>query len=184
MNELEKTFFSTTGQKILELMVKYPDKQFYEREIVNLADVSIGGANQVLKELDNLDLFKKEVKGRMNFYKINLDNPIVRQLKILSNLIHIKPLIKYLKPQAIKIILFGSAAEGTNIEESDYDIFIVTNEPEDIERIIGKSAFKDKVQAIIKNPLDQEKMIGENETLWYEIERGIVLSEREGEDES
>lgn len=178
MNELEETFFTTTGQKILKLMIKYPDKQFYEREIVNLAKVSVGGANQVLKELGDLNLFEKQTKGRMNFYKINLKNAIVRELKILSNIIHLQPLINNIQSSSIKIVLFGSSAEGTNINESDYDLFIVANSAEKILNIIEKSAFKNKIQAIIKNPFEQEKMINENEMLWQEIDRGIILYEK------
>jgi len=179
MNELEETFFTTTGQKILKLMIKYPDKQFYEREIAKLAKVSVGGANQVLKELGDLNLFEKQTKGRMNFYKINLKNAIVRELKILSNLIYLQPLIINIKSRSIKIILFGSSAEGTNINESDYDLFIVADNPKKILKIIDKSAIKNKIQVIIKNPFEQEKLISENETLWREIERGIILFEKE-----
>ncbi|MBM2820711.1 MAG: Mn-dependent transcriptional regulator [Candidatus Berkelbacteria bacterium] len=183
MNKINELFFATLEQKILRSMFEEPEKQFYEKQIAIFSDVSIGGANLALDNLEKAGLVKKEIKGRMNFYRVNFGNPLVRQYTILSNLASTQILVEVLKLNSLKIILFGSVAEGTNLKDSDIDLFIVTNQTEAIEKAIEKQKGV-KIQAVIKNPLEAEKMISENETLWQEIERGIVLYERKEENES
>jgi predicted nucleotidyltransferase len=178
---LEEIIFNTIEQKILKSMIDNPEKQFYERQIVQLAKVSVGGANQALKKLESEGLIKKEIKGKMNFYQVILDNPLIRQLKTISNLILLEPLIDDLKSKALKIVLFGSSAEGTNLNSSDIDLFVISINFQKIEQIIEKSTFGKKLQTIIKDPVETEKMIKKNSSLWQEIERGIILYEEQNE---
>lgn len=175
--KLDKILSSKIGQKILLLIVSHPDKQFYEREIVKLANVSVGGANQILKVFARLDLIKLDKKGRMNFYQANLSNPLTREFKILENIARLGTITDKLKLEAQKIILFGSAAEGTNLAESDFDFFVITTNHQKIEKIINESV--QIIQAIIKTPEEVEGMISRNDPLWQEIERGIVLFDKE-----
>jgi len=178
---LEKIFFNTIGQRILRLMAKYPEKNFYESERAQSADISVGGANQTLRELVKANLVDKEIKGRMSFHRINLKNPLVRQLKIINNLVFIQPLVDRLKTSAFKITLFGSSATGDNLSDSDIDLFIISNNPEIILQTTKKGSFKNRIQAIVKDPVEAEQMRKENPTLYEEIDRGIVIYEAEDE---
>lgn len=178
---MEKIFFNTIGQRILRLMAEYSEKNFYESEIAQSANISVGGANQTLRELVKADLVDKEIKGRMSFYRINLKNPLIRQLKIINNLVFIQPLVDRLKTSALKITLFGSSATGDNLSDSDIDLFIISNNPEIILQAAKKGLFKDKIQAVVKDPVEAEQMRKENPTLYEEIDRGIVIYEEQDE---
>ena len=177
MINLQNTIFQTLPQKIIKLLISYPEQTFYERQIANSAKISIGGANQALQALTNFGLIKKETKGRMHFYQINLDNPLIKQIKIINNLIILQKILNKIKPYALKIILFGSAADGVNLQASDFDIYIESNKPDKIEKIINASAWRDTIQPIIKNPVAAEKFATENPTLWQEINHGLVIFE-------
>lgn len=64
----------------------------------------------------------------MIFYKLNIENVIVRQFKVFSNLYRLKGLIDKLREKSRRVILFGSCAEGTDVKGSDIDISILTDQ--------------------------------------------------------
>ena len=51
-----------------------------------------------------------------------------RYLKILFNLSELSELVRKLRDTSKKIILFGSSAEGTDSNESDIDLLILTSD--------------------------------------------------------
>ena len=99
-------------QIILKYLSKHTGDTLYESEIAKSAFISVGSANQCLKELRHKEMVTLEKKGNMNFYSLNLENPLVRQFKITQVILELHDLIAKLKNLTDKIILFGSCAEG------------------------------------------------------------------------
>ena len=174
--KLEKFFFDTSHQKILKFLANFSNKTFFEREIAQRAKISRGAANAALRKLAKASLVILERKGRMSFYSVDLKNPLIKQWKVLSNIIRIYSLIKKLQKESEKIILFGSASDGINIKESDIDLFVLTNFPEKVKKIISKN--KEKIQLIVKKPLEFVEMKPKDPIFYDEIMRGIVLWEK------
>ncbi len=114
-----------TSLRLLQLLFRDPMGRYHGREVVRRTGVSVGGANQMLRSFANLGLLLREKQGRMLFYRANMDNPLVRQLKILFTLFQLDDLIKQAKPFSHRIVLFGSSAEGTDVKESDIDLFVL-----------------------------------------------------------
>ncbi len=111
-------------------------KEYYEKEIHEKTGISQGAVNKYLKLLacENYLLLTKH--GKMNFYRLNRDNPVVKHLKISYSLsqplrYHLQAIAKQLE---LKIYLYGSVARGEDDENSDWDILIIgdakTNELE------------------------------------------------------
>ena len=113
---------------MLALLMDDPMREFYQREIARMARVSVGATNQILRVLSDREIVTKERRGRMFFYKYNLKNPVARQLKILFNVGNLDELVKQLRGHSKRIILFGSCAEGSDVKDSDADLFVLTNE--------------------------------------------------------
>ena len=174
--KLESFFSNTSQQKLLKFLADFPNKTFFEREISQRTGISRGATNIALKELAKADLIILEKKGRMSFYSANLRNPIIREWKVLNNVIRIHSLIKRVAKTSDKIILFGSAADGINIKESDIDLFVLTNFPEKVKEIIYKD--KKKIQLIVKKPLEFVEMKSKNPVFYEEILKGVVLWEK------
>ena len=118
----------TNPQKVLRFLLVYSGKLCYEREIARGARISYGSANYVLNQFYKQGLVQKKTEGRMCYYSIDISNPYIKEIKILNNLLLIEPLIEKLKSWAHKIILYGSWAQGTDTQESDIDIFVVTSD--------------------------------------------------------
>lgn len=136
--------FKGVSIRVLRFLAEHPGKEFYERQVSREAGVSIGAANQVLRDLAKSDIVTRERRGRMFFYKYDLANPVSREFKVLFNILSLKDLVFEIKGDCKEIILFGSSAAGEDRADSDIDLFIHTS----------------KKQAVTKKVLDFESKLG------------------------
>ncbi len=174
---LNEIFYSTSAQKVLHFLLANPEKRFYDREVSRLTKVGRASGNYSLRTLIATGIVKREKRGRMYFYYVSLDDPIVRQLKITQNLINIKSLADKLRDISLKIVLYGSSAGGTNHAESDIDLFILTRDVKKVKDIIYKSPLKEKLQHMVTTPQDFIKLKKDNAVFYKEISSGIVIHE-------
>lgn len=175
---LEKQLFSTNYQKILRYLVEYPSGEYIEKDIQTATGISKAGVNFALRDLAEDGLVDRRKKGKLSFYSVSLANPLVRQIKALLTLINITPLIESLKDLSDKVILFGSAATGTNIEESDIDLFVLTDQPDEALKVIRKSPLAEKIQAVIKKPIEYLPLKTKDPVFYEEVSRGLVVWEK------
>lgn len=75
----------------------------------------------------------------------------------------------------MKVVLFGSAAQGENTPKSDIDLFILTREPKKADRILMKEPLREKIRAIVKSPQEYSQFKKDNTTLYKEISKGVTL---------
>lgn len=172
---MKKILFKTNPQKIIEYLMQRPGKELMSKEIQATTKISKAGANFSLNDLTKTSLVNRQQKGKTYLYTINDENPVVKQLKILRTIINLMPLLKKIKEKANKIILYGSASRGEDTEDSDIDLFIVTNLTEEIERIVQRNYHYSKIQLIIRKPLKYIEMEKTDPSFYKEIEKGIVL---------
>jgi len=174
---LNEILYSTSVQKVLSFLLSRPEERFYDREVSRLTKVGRAATNYSLRTLINTGLVGREKRGRMYFYYVSLDDPIVRQLKIAQNLIYLSPLVEKLKGVSLKIVLYGSSATGTNHAESDIDLFVLSREPKSAKNLIYKSPFKEKLQYVVNTPQDFIKLKKENPVFHKQASSGIILYE-------
>ncbi len=172
-------FITPTFMTILQFFLADPMKEYHEREVVRKAGVSKGSANKILRLLADLDLLRREGKGRMMFYRLNLKEPVVRQSKVLINVYGLKKLTDTLKQHTRRIILFGSCSQGTDVKESDFDLLILTSEKEYVRSKISSFNRKSerKVAPIIVDATEFVSLKREDKPLYENIQRGIILWE-------
>lgn len=178
---ISKYMIATNAQKVINFLLMNPDRPFFEREIARRTGISYGSANKVLNQLYKDGILQKKSEGRINYYSIDLSGPYIREIKILNNLLAIEPLIVKLKPVAFKIVLYGSWASGTDRENSDIDLFIVSSSGGEVSAIAGRFADKinKKIQAIVRTPLEMMKPGKNDEVFLKQVEQGKVLWEKE-----
>jgi len=120
----------------------------------------------------------------MYFYSINKTDPYLKEFKILANLLLIEPLVEKLKRLSYRIVLFGSWAQGNDVEDSDIDLFIVSSEKEKVLFLVNKFSYstklyKRKIQPIINSPEELLKRDRQGKVFLEQVEKGKVLWERE-----
>ena len=175
---------STNHQKILNFFVLHPGASFFEREIARKSGLSPSSAHHVLVRLYRSGVINRKQNGRMYFYSIDKRNPYLKEFKVLANMLLIEPLVEKLKGLSHKIILFGSWADGSDNEDSDIDLFIVSSEKEKTLSVVNKFSYSAKlynrkVQPIINAPEELLKKGKEERVFREQIEKGKVLWERE-----
>ena len=168
---------STNAQKVLNFLIQSPGKQFLANEIEKATKISRAGVNVSLRKLAKEGFAFREKKAKIFLYSVDYNNPIIKQLKILKTTILLQPLVNKLKPLSKKVILFGSCARGENIANSDIDLFILSANPKIIAEPIKKSKLREKIQPIVRNPIQFIEMEKEEPVFFEEIERGITLWE-------
>lgn len=173
----------TNHQKVLSFLAKFSDREFYERQIARKIGISYGSANKVLNDLFSNGLLKRQKKGKMYFYSLNITNALFRQFKILNNIVLLQPLIKKLKKVTRKIVLYGSCAEGTDTSGSDIDLFIISEQKSKVLRTIenyslGKGFEGTKIQPVIQTPIELLKSEKEDKEFISLVRDGLSLWEK------
>ena len=174
---------TTVNQRVLSLLVKFSDKEFYERQIARKIGIGYGSAHRAVNELYSTGVIRRRQEGKMYFYSVDRSNPIFIELKKLVNLILIEPLVEGLKNVSNRIVLYGSCAQGTDTSESDLDLFIVSDNKEETLETVSNFRFprgfeEVPIQHIIKSPLELLEIRGAEQAFLEEVERGIVLWEK------
>jgi len=170
-------FNTTNSLKVLSFLSENPGKEFVNSEIREETSISRSGIYIALRELINQNLVSKTKRGKLLFYSIIYDDSVIRQFKILKNILALRSLVSKIKPMAKKIVLYGSTSRGENGPESDIDIFIVSNDPDEAKEKIFFIKSKQKIQAVIKTPSELADFKEGEKVFYAEVDRGIILWE-------
>jgi predicted nucleotidyltransferase len=172
---------SSNSLKILTYLSAHPGQEFLNSEIQRATGVSRAGAYLALRELLGHGIATKIEKGRFHLYAVNHDDPVIRQYKVLTNVIALEHLIKKIKPFALAVVLFGSAARGEDYASSDIDIFVRTFVPEKIRSLLASYKGERRIQSIVLEPSEWSDFKEREPIFFEEIERGITLWEKKDE---
>ncbi len=171
-------FITETSWKVLNFLVGDPQKEFFQREVALGAGVSIGSVNQILRILSEKEMVKATRRGKMIFYRYNLRSPLARQLKVLLNVAELDDLVRSLSGVSRRIVLFGSCAEGSDVKESDIDLFILSDDQRTARRLISREARAERrIAPIIFNVVEFSEMKKRDKPLYDQIMKGLVLWE-------
>lgn len=162
-------------QIILKYLAAQSGENLYESQISQNTRLSAGSANQSLKALFKQGMVNLAKKGNMNFYSLNLDNPLVRQFKVTQLISELNGLIDGLKTLTDRIILFGSCAEGIDIRDSDIDLAIVSSQADKVRNLIKGAKTEKEIQPLIFGLREFAALETKDKPLYERIQKGIVL---------
>lgn len=170
------TFTATNPQIVLLFLSDRIGESFIPGEIQKATGISKAGVYRALSALKDQDLIISDEKGR-SLYSARINDPRVRQFKVLNNVATLRPLVKKISPLARKVVLYGSAARGEDGIKSDIDLFIVAKDTSEVARVISALKYKKKVQSVIKTAVEASEMEGSEKVFLAEINSGIILWE-------
>lgn len=178
--EYLQLFTQSSQQKVLQVLFRYPEKEFSLSDLAKEAHVAKPHIGAILKALENLGFIKITKLTKIWRIKTNQENENFIRSKIIHNLhfVYQSGLIEFLteyfeNPRAI--ILFGSFRKGDDISSSDIDIAIEVdaekeyetkslNELSEFEKYIKKSI---QIHLFHRNTVDTH--------VFNNIANGIVL---------
>lgn len=173
----EKMNITPLMYEILLLLGRNPDKELFIREIARTLDRSAGGCHRALKDLEQLCLITARISGKNTYYQINNEDPSVKHYKIFSNILETKQLLTHVFPHTLKVILFGSLSKGTDTQDSDIDILIVTLEPKKINTLLKKLSPSRPLNPQVFTPTQLLGLKTTDKAFYNEIVQGVVIWE-------
>ena len=133
-----KLYEETAKNKIIDVLFKYPEKEFSLSDLAKEASVAKANIGEILEEFREAGLINIEKLSKIWRIKANQPNWFFVRNKIVYNLNFIYKselvdfLIDYFKnPKAI--VLFGSFRKGEDLSNSDIDIAIESSEAKEYE---------------------------------------------------
>lgn len=171
----EKVNLTPLGIAVLSWLARNPDKEFYVREVTEAVHGSLGGCHQVLISLYNEGLLTKRKSGRNIYYSVNDRNLAVKYFKIFMSIYELHDIVHALQGKSLKIVLFGSCALGEDTIESDIDIVVITNESNEVRRILKSKSSSRDIAAVVLSPQDFMKLKEEDKAFYSEVTKGIML---------
>ncbi|MEK6937635.1 MAG: nucleotidyltransferase domain-containing protein [Candidatus Woesearchaeota archaeon] len=161
---------------ILKIFLESPTKEFNVREVARLLEITPATASKDLKHWAKKGILKFRKERIYQLYKSNLDSEVYRDFKRYYNTQKIKEsgLLEslnqfYLKPT---IILFGSAAQGLDVEESDFDLVIITEKNKEFPH---QNTYEKKINRKLQLFVIRELKELKNDHLINNIINGIVI---------
>ena len=147
-----KLYEETAKNKIIEILFKYPEKEFSLSDLAKEAGVSKANIGGILEEFREAGLINIEKLSKIWRIKANQTNWLYVKSKIIYNLnfIYKSGLVEFLvdffkNPKAI--VLFGSFRNGEDLSNSDIDIAVETSEAKEYQ-IMGLREFSEFEQII------------------------------------
>ena len=107
--------------KIIDFFISNPNQEFSQTETRKEIKISKTTLIKWITELKKLNFIILRKIGPSNLYKLNKDNSVVKQIKVLKTLFQLEPL----KQINAEIYVYGSAARGEDIKDSDIDLLII-----------------------------------------------------------
>jgi len=159
-------------------LAEFPEKEFSGSELQKATGISRGGVYLALNELKKHNFVFALKRGKFLFYSLSCDNPVVKQFKVLKNILLLNPLVTKLKSSSRRIILFGSYSRGENDSASDIDLFILSQDPQATKNMVSSFRIKPRLQAVIKTAVELVSFKEKEQVFMQEVERGIILWEK------
>ena len=175
-----KLLVETARQRVVEVIYRYPDKEFSLSELAKEAGVAKAHIGKILDELYKIEFIEIVKLSKIWRIKANQRSWVFVKSKIIYNLnfVYQSGLVEFLDEHfnhPKSIILFGSFRKGDDLSASDIDIAIETDEAEDYSTVYLKelSEFESTINRKIQLHLFNKKNIDLN--IFNNIANGIVL---------
>jgi len=120
--------------QVLSLFTNDFSSEYYIREVERLLKISPRTAQLILEDLEGKGIVESKTRGKIKTYRLRFNDSTSRYLVFTENYkaiaffkknLLVKEIIEKLRPSIKGIgLIFGSYAKGTNMKESDLDIFV------------------------------------------------------------
>jgi predicted nucleotidyltransferase len=160
--------------EILEPFLYKPRIEMYQSEVIKKTGIPKTRAIRLLKLLTNHEILTETVSAGTNFYSTSLENPVVKQLKILIIVSKLFDLTRGYSDKDIEVYLFGSAAKGEDTASSDIDLLIISDtDKKTIYDLIDhiKNNVDRVVNPVVYKSIEYASLYNKDKAFYEQIER-------------
>lgn len=129
-NAIAEALFTKTQQRVLSILFGHPDRSYYVKEIVRLADAGVGAVQRELQALLRSGLVTTHRIGNQLHYQANADSPVFAELKgLVVKTFGVADVLRVaivpLTDRLVYACIYGSVAKGTDTAASDIDVLLI-----------------------------------------------------------
>lgn len=129
-SNIGEALYGPTKQAVLRLLFGHPDRQFWQKEIIDYAGLGSGTVQRELDRLTTVGIITRTEALRQVFYQANRNSPIFEELHsmIRKTFGLVEVLGSSLRPIAKEsdfAFVYGSTAKGTETSASDVDLMVI-----------------------------------------------------------
>lgn len=170
VQQVDLVFGNRICWRVLRFFLSNPVREFYEKEIQGKVAAARASVRKWLRALEDFGFISVTRRGRLKLYKLNRENPIVKQLKILSTMSWLVPKFEAFRGQG-ELYFYGSASRGEDFEDSDIDILVIGKD----RAIIGKiRAIDGRIKVSFFTPLEWAKMARGDPAFYERVEKDKI----------
>jgi predicted nucleotidyltransferase len=173
----DQKLFSKVSLTLIDILGRSYTQTFHTRELSRTLGYSPAAISINLKVLEKNKLIQHEKIGNLVLYQADMDNALLRQFKILFNILELNSLAAELRGSVKKLILYGSCARGDDTYESDIDLFVEAINKDKVRSIVDEN--RDKIRrevSLILNTTEETATLKlKDKLLWDNIQAGIIL---------
>lgn len=168
------------NKKMVSLLVFFlrrPTMKIYQQDIKKELKIAKATLIKWLNMLATQGMIKFIEYGRTKVYSLNRENTIVKRLKMLDSLLLLSGIKAMAEKHNAAAYLYGSAARGEDIEDSDMDILLIGKvRKEDIIREINKISepIQRNINVQIFSPLEWSLMAKKDKAFYERVEKDKV----------
>jgi len=175
---LDHFLFQSPQQKVLRFLLTEPTSTFNLRVLASKLKTirGIGGAEgqlKVLLELEELGLVEF-LDNRKSVRLVN-EHYLVSHLKALSSVLDLEGLRTLLEPMSRRGILFGSRSSGKNRTDSDFDLFLTTDQKDEVVRTVESFPLNRDIEVVVWTESDYEEIEQKDPGLEVKLSKGVQL---------
>jgi predicted nucleotidyltransferase len=131
MTDLRTLISSKIRIELLKILALNPESTFNINELSRRTGFSIRGVEKELKNLLTGGILRREVSGNQHLYQLDQLCPIYQEIKaIITKTVGLTALVKQalisVEKKIERAFIYGSFASGNYGNESDVDLFVVT----------------------------------------------------------
>lgn len=131
-SSLGGALFTKTQRQVLGLLFGNPERSFYAKEVVRLADVGSGTVLRELEKLFRAGLLTVEKIGNQKHYRANRKSPVFEELhgiviKTFGLADVLRKALGKFEENITAAFIYGSIAKGTDQAGSDIDLMIIAD---------------------------------------------------------
>jgi predicted nucleotidyltransferase len=131
MADIHKLISSKIRIELLKTLVLNPESTFNINELSRRTGFSLRGVEKELKNLLSGGILRKEVTGNQHRYQLDPLCPIQREIKgiiikTVGIVVLLKQALRAIEQKIERAFIYGSFASGDYGNDSDVDLFIVT----------------------------------------------------------
>lgn len=169
--------FRKVPLKIILFFLNNPTSQFSQTELRKRIKLAKATATKWLKYLEDCKLIIVEKVGLTKLYRLKREVTVIKHLKILYTLSIIAEIREIASKLDCKAYLYGSAARGEDVENSDIDIlFIGKANKEQIIQKVNKlaSSIKKQIKIELFSKLEWSQMARKDPAFYERAEKDKI----------